>query len=418
MGDFAQNGSVATLHNFGTRTLEQVEDDLKLFSGYRPMELILPSLYSELEGPALKDIVRHLAQVKYLNHVIIGLDKADREQYEHAYSFFKDLNQPFSLIWNDGPRMKTISDMLEDKGLAPLESGKGRNVWYSIGYVNARGKADAIALHDCDILTYDRMLLARLFYPIANPNYQFEFCKGFYARIADGRMNGRASRLLVSPLLLAMEKVLGPNDYLSFMKSFRYPLAGEFSFRRSLIPELRISSDWGLEVGILSEMQRNQAHNRICQIDIADKYDHKHQELSGDDRDFGLSRMSIDIVKVLIRKLATQGYSFGPETFRSLKASYFRTALDMIRHYQTDAEVNGLSYDIDSEERAVELFAENIMRAGSDFSYAPMETPFIPSWARVKSAIPDIEYQLRRAVEADNQELNTHLYVVPKMAVI
>ena len=418
MGDFAQNGSVATLHNFGTRTLEQVEDDLKLFSGYRPMELILPSLYSELEGPALKDIVRHLAQVKYLNHVIIGLDKADREQYEHAYSFFKDLNQPFSLIWNDGPRMKTISDMLEDKGLAPLESGKGRNVWYSIGYVNARGKADAIALHDCDILTYDRMLLARLFYPIANPNYQFEFCKGFYARIADGRMNGRASRLLVSPLLLAMEKVLGPNDYLSFMKSFRYPLAGEFSFRRSLIPELRISSDWGLEVGILSEMQRNQASNRICQIDIADKYDHKHQELSGDDRDFGLSRMSIDIVKVLIRKLATQGYSFGPETFRSLKASYFRTALDMIRHYQTDAEVNGLSYDIDSEERAVELFAENIMRAGSDFSYAPMETPFIPSWARVKSAIPDIEYQLRRAVEADNQELNTHLYVVPKMAVI
>ena len=418
MADFAQNGSVATLHNFGTRTLEQVEDDLKLFSGYRPMELILPSLYSELEGPALKDIVRHLSQVKYLNHVIIGLDKADREQYEHAYSFFKDLNQPFSLIWNDGPRMKTISEMLEDKGLAPLESGKGRNVWYSIGYVNARGKADAIALHDCDILTYDRMLLARLFYPIANPNYQFEFCKGFYARIADGRMNGRASRLLVSPLLLAMEKVLGPNDYLSFMKSFRYPLAGEFSFRRSLIPELRISSDWGLEVGILSEMQRNQASNRICQIDIADKYDHKHQELSGDDRDFGLSRMSIDIVKVLIRKLATQGYSFGPETFRSLKASYFRTALDMIRHYQTDAEVNGLSYDIDSEERAVELFAENIMRAGSDFSYAPMETPFIPSWARVKSAIPDIEYQLRRAVEADNQELNTHLYVVPKMAVI
>ena len=129
MGDFAQNGSVATLHNFGTRTLAQVEDDLKLFSGYRPMELILPSLYSELEGPALKDIVRHLAQVKYLNHVIIGLDKADREQYEHAYSFFKGLNQPFSLIWNDGPRMKSISDMLEDKGLAPIEAGKGRNVW-------------------------------------------------------------------------------------------------------------------------------------------------------------------------------------------------------------------------------------------------------------------------------------------------
>ena len=143
-----------------------------------------------------------------------------------------------------------------------------------------------------------------------------------------------------------MEQVLGHSDYLNFMKSFRYPLAGEFSFRRSLIPELRISSDWGLEVGILSEMQRNQASNRICQIDIADTYEHKHQELSEDDRDFGLSRMSIDIVKVIIRKLATQGYCFGPDTFRTLKASYFRIALDMVRHYQTDAEVNGLSYDI------------------------------------------------------------------------
>ena len=39
---------------------------------------------------------------------------------------------------------------------------------------------------------------------------------------------------------MAMERVLGRNEYLDFLKSFRYPLAGEFSFRRSLIPELRI----------------------------------------------------------------------------------------------------------------------------------------------------------------------------------
>ena len=90
MGDFAQNGSVATLHNFGTKTLKQMEDDLSLFAGYRPMELILPSLYSELEGPALKEIVGNISKVKYLNHIIIGLDKADRDQYEYAYSFFKE----------------------------------------------------------------------------------------------------------------------------------------------------------------------------------------------------------------------------------------------------------------------------------------------------------------------------------------
>ena len=404
MADFSQNGFVTTLHNFGTKTVEQFESELKVFSGYRPMELILPSLYSELERPALKNIVEQIARTDYISHVIIGLDKANQDEFHYARSFFSRLNKPFSLLWNDGPRLRAIHKELEDKKLAPTELGKGRNVWYCIGLAHARGKAEAVALHDCDITTYDRSLLARLFYPIANPNFQFEFCKGYYSRVAGGKMNGRVSRLLVTPLLLAMEKVLGPNDYLNFMKSFKYPLAGEFSFRRSLIPELRIPSDWGLEVGILSEMQRNQASNRICQVDIADTYDHKHQDLSVNDRSRGLSRMSADIAKVLIRKLATQGYCFGPETIRTIKASYYRLALDMVSFHQADAIFNGLSYDMHKEEEAIELFAENIMRAGQDYNYSPMETPFIPSWARVLSAVPDVSYRLRRAVEADNQD--------------
>ena len=409
MGDFAQNSPIPTLHNFNTKSLEEMEADLKLFSGYRPMELILPSLFSELSGEALPKIVQEISQVNYLNHIVIGLDKANRAEFEQAYHFFKQMRQPFSILWNDGPRLRAIHDELHAKNLAPTELGKGRNVWYCIGYVNARAKAEAVGLHDCDITTYDRNLLARLFYPIANPNFHFEFCKGFYARVANGKMNGRVSRLLVTPLLLAMEQVLGGNDYLNFMKGFRYPLAGEFSFRKTLIPELRIPSDWGLEVGILSEMQRSQATSRICQIDLADTYDHKHQDLSIDDASKGLSRMSSDITKVLIRKLATQVHCFGAETLRTIKASYYRIALDMAGFYQKDAELNGLEYDIDKEERAIELFAENIMRAGDAFSYAPMETPFIPSWSRVLSAVPDIGYRLRKAVEEDNKELEFSL---------
>ena len=58
MTDFFQNGIFTTLHDFKTKKLETIEAELKLFSGYRPIELILPSLYSELEGPALKNIVK------------------------------------------------------------------------------------------------------------------------------------------------------------------------------------------------------------------------------------------------------------------------------------------------------------------------------------------------------------------------
>ena len=404
MGDFSQNGIISSLHDFGTKSTKDIEKDLLKFSKERKMELILPSLYSELEGDALPKIVSEISKINYISHVIIGLDKANRKQADKAHRFFKKLKTPFSILWNDGPRLKKLHDELRKKNLAPNEHGKGRNVWYCLGMCIARDNARSVALHDCDIKTYDRRLLAKLFYPVVNPLFNFEFCKGYYPRIAKGKMNGRVARLLVFPLITALEKTIGKSDYLEFMKSFKYPLAGEFSFRRNVLPELRISSDWGIEVGVLSEMQRNFSPNNICQVDLADTYDHKHQDLSANNDKKGLSRMSTDIIKTLIRKLATQGNSFSLETFRSLKATYYRSALDLIDTYRSDAEMNGLKLDTHTEEKTVELFARNIMKAGEAFILNPMDTPFIPTWSRIKSAIPDFLKRLKEAVNEDNKK--------------
>ena len=410
MGSFYQNGIVANLHDFSYGTsseanYKKLENDLMKFSKNNPMELILPCLFSEISGKALPKIVNEINKTKFLNHIVIGLDRANKDQYTEASNFFENLEIPHSILWNDGPRLMELDKELKDKGLSPKEFGKGRNVWFCIGMTLARGKAESIALHDCDILTYEKSLLAKLFYPVANPVFNFQFCKGYYPRVADGKMNGRVSRLLVFPLLLAMEKTIGRSEYLDFMKSFRYPLAGEFSFRRNLLPRLRIPSDWGLEIGVLSEMQRNHASNRICQVDLAQKYDHKHQDLSENDDNSGLSRMSIDITKALIRKLATQGNIFTLETFRSIKATYYRAALDMIDIYRSDAQMNDLNFDSHIEEKTVELFALNIMKAGESFFENPMETPFIPTWNRVLSAIPDFLDRLELSVELDNAEV-------------
>ena len=404
MSEFSQNGVVATLHDFSNRNLKDLEQDLKKFSKDRKMELILPCLYSELEGNALPNIVNEISKTNYLNHIIIGLDRANEDQAKTAWKFFKKLNCPFTILWNDGPNLLKLDKELKNYNLAPQELGKGRNVWYCLGMAIARGEARSIAFHDCDILTFDRRLLAKLFYPVVNPLFNFEFCKGYYPRVSEGKMNGRVSRLLVTPLLTAMEKTVGHNDYLDYMKAFKYPLAGEFSFRRNLMADMRIPCDWGIEIGILSEMYRNQASNRICQVDLADTYDHKHQDLSIDDQTKGLSKMSIDIIKTLIKKLATQGNSFSLETFRSIKATYYRTALDMIDIYRSDALMNGLKYDSHMEEKAVELFALNIMKAGESFFENPMDTPFIPTWSRVNSAIPNFMYRLKQKVELDNEK--------------
>lgn len=405
MADFYQNGIVTTLHNLVNRPVEDMERELMSLSRLRPMSLVLPSLFSELEGPALDNIVNEVAQVPYLNEIVIGLDRADESQYKYAQNFFSRLPQHHRILWNDGPRLKQLDAQLQKEGLAPTEMGKGRNVWYCYGYVLASGRAEAVALHDCDILTYDRSLLARLIYPVAQPNFNYVFAKGYYARIAEQKLNGRVSRLLVTPLLRALKKVYGSLDFLEYLDSFRYPLSGEFSMRTDALKDIRIPSDWGLEIGVLSEMKRNYSTNRICQVDIADVYDHKHQPLSEADANAGLSKMSTDICKAIFRKLATQGEVFNTETFRTIKATYYRIALDFIETYYNDALMNGLTLDRHAEEKAVELFATNIMTAGESFLANPMDTPFIPSWNRVISAMPDVLDRLYEAVEADNSEI-------------
>ena len=400
--DFQQNRSITTLHNLSIRTLEQKEQELRLFSGYRPMELVLPCLYSEIAGPALGSIIEQLASVNYINHITIGLDRATKAEFEDAKRFFSELKVPHSVIWNDGPRLTDLRQTLKNVGLDMGEQGKGRNIWTCIGHVISRGKAEVIGFHDCDILTYDRDLLANLFLPLANPNFEFEFCKGYYARVANSKFNGRVVRLLMGPLLASFRATLGASEYLDYMESFRYPLSGEFSVRKSLLSDLRVPFDWGLEVGLLSEVYRNQATNRICQAEICDIYDHKHQSLSSESADSGLSKMSTDIIKSLFRKLAIQGHTFSNETMRTIKASYYRFALDSIDKYKADAAFNALEIDLNSEEKAVELFAENVMRAGDSFAYEPMAIPFMPTWSRVTSACPDFLYQLRVAIKEDN----------------
>jgi glucosyl-3-phosphoglycerate synthase len=399
--DFFQNGTITTLHKLCTRPIEEMEAELHGFALERPMALILPSLYSELEGPALPKIVEDLKGATYISDIIVGLDQADERQFEHAKAFFSGLPQKLHILWNDGPWLREIDARLQTQNLAPTQAGKGRNAWYCMGYALALEHIEAIALHDCDILTYDRSLPARLFYPVANPAFSFDFCKGYYARINGEQLSGRATRLFVTPLLRALKKVVGNLDYLEFMDSFRYPLSGEFSLSRDFVKILRIPSDWGLEVGVLSEVYRTLSRSSVCQVDIADHYDHKHQDLSEDDATKGLMRMSVEIAKSLYRKLATEGVTLSSEDFRTIKAAYYRIALDSTEQYFYDARINGLKYDRHKEEGNVEVFAQSVMAAGETYLANPMESPFIPNWNRVHDAFPDICQQLLNAVNAD-----------------
>ncbi len=402
MTDFYQTGIITTLHQLGKPSLERLESELLGFSKVRPIALVLPALYSEFEGPAMPGIIQELAKVKYLNEIVLVLDQASEKDFQRVRELMAPIPTDVRIIHNKGKRITEVYETLARNGLDVGEQGKGRSAWLAYGYVLARGRSDVIALHDCDIVNYDRELLARLCYPVMNPNIDVVFCKGFYSRVTD-RMHGRVTRLLITPLVRALQKLVQGHDFLTFLDSFRYPLAGEFCMITDLAWVNRIPWDWGLEVGVLSEVFRNYSPKRVCQVDIADNYEHKHQELSQEDENKGLMKMCVDICKAIFRVLAAEGVVFSEGFFKSLEVGYLRLAEDTMVKYEADAAINGLIYDRHGEAKAVEAFIKAIHMGAQAVLDNPMGTPLIPSWRRVSAGIPGVLDLLRDAVDDENR---------------
>jgi glucosyl-3-phosphoglycerate synthase len=404
MSDFYQTGVVATLHRLGTHKLEPLEQQLERFAAQQPIALVLPALYSDFDGPAMPGILRELEKVRYIRQFVVVLAKADASQFYEAQRRLANLPGEVRVIWIDGPFLQSLLGMLQENGLQIGPDGKGRSCWLAYGYVLACHQANVIALHDCDILNYSRDLLARLCYPIASPYINFEFCKGYYARVSD-RMHGRVTRLFLTPLVRTLESIFGFHHFLRYLDSFRYPLAGEFAMQTDLARINRIPYDWGLEIGVLSEIYRNCSPKRVCQVDICENYEHKHQELSAGDPSKGLMKMALDIAKTLFRILSGEGVSFDNGKMQALLSRYVRTAENNIGRYYADAMINGLMFDRHEEETAVETFAQALKLAGEQFFADPLASPLIPNWARVSAALPGFLGALREAVDADNAEL-------------
>lgn len=402
MGDFHQGGVITTLHRLGPSNVDQLEEQLERSPLMRPIALVLPCLYSELQGEALPRIVAELQKVRYLREIVVALGRANREEYTHARAFFGVLPQATQILWIDSPRIQRLFTELEGAGLIIGPDGKGRSAWLAFGYVLAHDQSEMIALHDCDVLTYSRELLVRLCYPVANPTLDFEYCKGYYPRVTD-KMHGRVTRLFITPLLRALEKVVGPYPFLTYLDSFRYPLAGEFSMIADLARVNRIPGDWGLEVGVLAEIYRHCAVSRICQSDLGDTYEHKHQALTREEPKAGLMRMAIDIAKSIFRTLAEEGAVISPNLLSSLSVTYLRTALEFTSRHQNDALINSLQFDQHEEGRAVEAFAHALRLASEEYLADPLKTILIPNWNRVISAIPDFFDKLLAAAATDGE---------------
>ncbi len=402
MADFYQTGLLATFHRLGALNQERLESDLTEFNRHRPLALVLPTTPKELDSPALRGILDVLKDLTYLNEIVVTLGRTDDPaHFRQVRKLLEPLPQPHRIVWASGPQFLELYKLLEANDLSAGEDGKGRSAWTAYGYILAREESKVIALHDCDIVNYSREMLARLFYPVASPHIDYAYCKGYYARVTD-RMHGRVTRLFVTPLIRSLIKLFGYLPFLVYLDSFRYALAGEFSMISDLARINRIPGDWGLEVETLAEVYRNYSLRRICQAEICDTYEHKHQPLSAEDPRTGLMKMAVDIAKSIFRNLAVESIILSESALRTLVVNYQRTAKDTVNRYSDDAAYNGLAFDYHLETTIVEAFTRAVQIAGKETMEDPLYSPLIPSWNRVTSAIPGFLDKLRMAVDADN----------------
>lgn len=187
------------------------------------------------------------------------------------------------------------------------------------------------------------------------------------------------------------------------MESFRYALSGEFSFIRTLGRGIAISPTWGLEVSTLSEVYKNTSNRRICQTEIMETYEHKHQELGTQESGTGVYKMAADIAKTIFRVMAQEGVVFSRSTFKTLEATYYQESRFEISKYNALSKLNGLNYNREKEIKAVTTFQEAIKEAAEEFYEDPMGVPSLSPWITVRSVMPEFSDKFAVIVGGENQ---------------
>jgi glucosyl-3-phosphoglycerate synthase len=386
---------IANIHDF-FMDFDAMSTHLSSVKTKFPAGLVIPVFGKDITSPSLLKIMTEINSCDYLSKVYIALSAKDPHDYEEAMRISRKLKVPCEVIWCNKPEVLAIFEELKGKGLDVTGlSGKGKDVWIAMGIASL--ELFAFAIHDADIVSYTKMLPTKMLYPIIEPKLDFFFAKGYYARINQDnkKMYGRIHRLFINPMLEVLQEKLRYSKFLTYLQSFSYPLAGEMSLYCDIATHLRVPSDWGLELGLLSEVYRNASYGRICQVDLG-FYDHRHKTIDQN----SLLKTAEDSFITLLRTLTeTENIDVSEPFLTSLQVAYRRLAQDKIRQYHADATCNRLDFDRHEEETNVDSLSSVILTGGRKYLENPVKAQ-LPDWLRTMAAMPDIREKLReKAIE-------------------
>ena len=344
--DYAQE-RVATLHDLRGGSAPDAPADRAA--------VVVPMTHREYGRLAAERVLSRLERVDPARVVVPVRAPADRVGGFRKWLSGFDLS--LSAVWCNGPR---VTDLVADAGLGGADDGgaddggKGHDVWLALGLALAGGE-EYVVVHDADARSYDESYVPRLLFPLARG---YDFSKGYYARVEDGRLYGRLFRLFYAPLVRALADAHDA-PILDYLGAFRYALAGEFAATRDLARSLRVERSWGLEVGTLGDAFDRAGFDGSAQVDLG-TYEHEHRTVGGPS---GLSTMAEAVGAALLRTVAARGvdpdYAVLPDRYRSV-------AREFVERYADDAAFNGLSVDVDAERDQVDAYADAVRPPGPD----------------------------------------------------
>jgi glucosyl-3-phosphoglycerate synthase len=330
---------IATLHDL-TGTVPDAPTDRAA--------VVVPMTEREYAGLAAERVLSELEAVAP-GEVVVPL-RVSAEKVGPFLDWLAGFDLPLSVLWCNGPG---VIDLLDRHGLNGA-AGKGRDVWLALGM--AAADHEYVVVHDADARTYEASNVSRLLAPLA---HGYDFSKGYYARVENGRLYGRLCRLFYAPLVRALADAHPSADVVSYLDAFRYALAGEFGATADLARSVSVERHWGLEVGTLGEAFGYAGFDGTAQVDLG-RYEHDHRAVSGPT---GLSDMSRHVGRALLR--AVESHGVAPD-YETLPERYRRVADDLVEQYATDAAFNGLDYDRGDEREQVDAYAEAVRPPGED----------------------------------------------------
>lgn len=279
MSDFFQSNQITTLQRL--RPNIQLEEEVT--QSQRQIVVIVPCLASHYKPGILRKLLECITTVSCISEIIVVLNGSDGELESQDSYLTKSITQNTTLI-----------NILLCEGL-----GKGRAIKMGFDYAYRRYNSTAIVVtFDADFQSFSKEYFFRLVYPIAVLGGQAN--KGYYARFSPTTLNGRLTRLLVFPMLHAIQEQCPTSDLNRWLLSFRYPLSGDVALASEILPHLNLEGSWAYDLSLLHSLFQYQTNTSVFQTDLLDNYEHLHRDLSGDGPS-GLLDAFKDISTYLVR---------------------------------------------------------------------------------------------------------------------